>query len=43
MGNKEIIKTCTSFRILSRKGNAISWKQNPGLKFKIKIEAQSLR
>ena len=40
MGKKEIIKTYTSSKILSRKGNAIGWKENPGLKVKIKIEAQ---
>lgn len=42
MGKKEIIKTYTSSEILSRKGNAIGWKQNLELKFKIKAEAQKV-
>lgn len=40
MGKKEIIKTYTPSKILSRNGNAIVWEKNPGLKFQIKIEAQ---
>lgn len=37
---KEIIKTYTFPKMLSKKDDTTGWKENPGPKFKMKVEAQ---